>query len=153
MFLVCCRIGEYISLERFCFVNLTSSCSLVPYIERGRERERITAAVAFLFLVFVLHNRMLLRASKNDSNSCTTTEIIIQASLLQSVAFCVSGLCAVLPLMSLYHCWQALRVCKLISGAPCACMLADDWHEFFTCALFNNYIGWWSAGIPHVCTV
>ena len=104
MFLVCCRIGEYISLERFCFVNLTSSCSLVPYIERGRERERITAAVAFLFLVFVLHNRMLLRASKNDSNSCTTTEIIIQASLLQSVAFCVSGLCAVLPLMSLYHC-------------------------------------------------
>ena len=108
MFLVCCHIGEYISLELFYFVNLTSSCSLVPYIyiERERERERegeITAAVAFRFLVFVLHDRVLLRGSKNNSNSCTTTEIIIQASLLQSVAFYVSGLCAVPPLTSLYH--------------------------------------------------
>ena len=99
---MCCPIGKYISLELFYFVNLTSSCSLVPYIYIEREGE-ITAAVAFRFLVFVLHDRMLLRGSKNNSNSCTTTEIIIQASLLQSVAFYVSGLCAVPPLMSLYH--------------------------------------------------
>ena len=30
MFLVFRRIGEYISLDLFYFVNLTSSCSLIP---------------------------------------------------------------------------------------------------------------------------
>ena len=29
-FLYVCGIGEYISLDLFCFVNLTSSCSLIP---------------------------------------------------------------------------------------------------------------------------
>ena len=27
---MCRRVGEYISLELFCFVDLTSSCSLIP---------------------------------------------------------------------------------------------------------------------------
>ena len=31
-FLVFCRIGEYISLDLFYFVNLTGSCSLIPCI-------------------------------------------------------------------------------------------------------------------------
>ena len=30
IFFMCRRIGEYISLELFCFVNLTSSCSFIP---------------------------------------------------------------------------------------------------------------------------
>ena len=29
-FSLCRRIGEYVSLELFCFVNLTSSCSFIP---------------------------------------------------------------------------------------------------------------------------
>ena len=29
LFFMCHHIGEYISLELFCFVNLTSSCSLI----------------------------------------------------------------------------------------------------------------------------
>ena len=32
LFLVFSRIGEYISLDRFCFVSLTSSCSLISWI-------------------------------------------------------------------------------------------------------------------------
>ena len=32
LFLVFCCIGEYISLDLFYFVNLTSSCSLIPWL-------------------------------------------------------------------------------------------------------------------------
>ena len=34
----CRRTGAYISLELFCFVNITSSCSLIPQRDRQTDR-------------------------------------------------------------------------------------------------------------------
>ena len=41
LIIMCRRIGEYISLELFCFVNLISSCSLTPWRLTSTETIRL----------------------------------------------------------------------------------------------------------------
>ena len=50
-FLVFCHIGEYISLDLFCFVNLTSSCSLIPRVCHNSHRDFCNVSLTNLFTV------------------------------------------------------------------------------------------------------
>ena len=49
---MCRRIGEYISLELICFVNLTSSCSLMPLLNEGFAQN----VLLFLFCIRASHS-------------------------------------------------------------------------------------------------
>ena len=50
-FLVFCRIGEYISLDLFYFVNLTTSCSLIPRVCHNSHGDFCNVSLSNLFTV------------------------------------------------------------------------------------------------------
>ena len=67
-FLVFRRIGEYISLNQFYFVNLTSSCSFIPCTVLLKKHQ-------FFFKVFFL-TFCGLSVSENIDSQIFTTSII-----------------------------------------------------------------------------